>query len=509
MVPLTSYAGSERSPSFSPDGNQVAFSWNGEKQDNFDIYVKLIGSPTPVRLTTDPADDVSPAFSPDGRSIGFVRVSKERATFIIIPAIGGPERIVAEVPAPTSHFVEPSFAWLPDGKWVVTDGLALLSTESGETRSLTSPPTKSSPDFSPAVSPDGRTVAFSRSASYVVSDIYLLDLTEDLKPKGEPRRLTSLKGFSFGSAWTPNGREIIFASGFFGSGDEPLEGTGFRLPGNRSSYHLVLERLPAQPSPGAATGWRTSGRCLTPTYGVFRCRAREWPAAPQLGSLPPHAGIRLHNTLPTASGLPLNPTAVESMASGSAMRTAPTPWNCFHRRARVAGPPRWSPDGQRIAFDSNAEGNIDIYVIRASGGKPIRLTTDSADDDGPELVERWQVDLLCIETDRSIRGVEGIGRRRGGCPGDPEWRRDGLRVTRRQVHLLHERRLFRRSLEDAGEWRRGEPGAPVCGLARFLSRQRWDLFHSGAGRRWEVFHPVSELRHRQGENGRSDVRTTS
>ena len=44
VVPLTSYVGLERSPSFSPDGNQVAFSWNGEKQDNFDIYVKLIGS---------------------------------------------------------------------------------------------------------------------------------------------------------------------------------------------------------------------------------------------------------------------------------------------------------------------------------------------------------------------------------------------------------------------------------------------------------------------------------
>ena len=100
VVPLTSYAGFERSPSFSPDGNQVAFSWNGEKQDNFDIYVKLIGSPTPVRLTTDPADDLSPAFSPDGRSIGFVRVSKEHATFIVIPAIGGPERIVAEVAVP-------------------------------------------------------------------------------------------------------------------------------------------------------------------------------------------------------------------------------------------------------------------------------------------------------------------------------------------------------------------------------------------------------------------------
>ena len=100
VVPLTSYAGSERSPSFSPDGNQVAFSWNGDKQDNFDIYVKQIGSADPERLTTDPAEDLSPAFSPDGRSIGFIRVSKERATFMIIPAIGGPERIVAEVPTP-------------------------------------------------------------------------------------------------------------------------------------------------------------------------------------------------------------------------------------------------------------------------------------------------------------------------------------------------------------------------------------------------------------------------
>ena len=99
VIPLTTYPGSERSPSFSPDGNQVAFSWNGEKQDNYDIYVKQIGSTKPDRLTTDPAEDVSPAFSPDGRSIGFVRVVKDRATFIIIPSIGGPERSVAEIPA--------------------------------------------------------------------------------------------------------------------------------------------------------------------------------------------------------------------------------------------------------------------------------------------------------------------------------------------------------------------------------------------------------------------------
>src|SRR5262249_49911577 len=142
VVPLTSYPGIQCYPSFSPDGSQVAFSWNGEKQDNFDVYVKLIGSPTPVRLTTDPADDLSPAFSPDGRSIGFVRLSNGHSTFMIIPAIGGPERVVSDVPIrPDEFFPIPWFTWLPDGKWVVTNGLALLSTETGEMRTLTTPPT--------------------------------------------------------------------------------------------------------------------------------------------------------------------------------------------------------------------------------------------------------------------------------------------------------------------------------------------------------------------------------
>ena len=55
-VPLTTYPGFEYSPSFSPDGTQVAFSWNGESQDNLDIYVKLVGpGPPPLRLTTNPA----------------------------------------------------------------------------------------------------------------------------------------------------------------------------------------------------------------------------------------------------------------------------------------------------------------------------------------------------------------------------------------------------------------------------------------------------------------------
>jgi len=77
IVPLTSHAGIECCPSFSADGNQVAFVWNGPKQDNFDIYITLIGTENAVRLTTDPAADGSPAWSPDGRYIAFLRVVSE------------------------------------------------------------------------------------------------------------------------------------------------------------------------------------------------------------------------------------------------------------------------------------------------------------------------------------------------------------------------------------------------------------------------------------------------
>ena len=42
--------------------------------------------------------------------------------------------------------------------------------------------------------------------------------------------------------------------------------------------------------------------------------------------------------------------------------------------------PRFSPDGNWIAFSSNREGNYDVYVIPTAGGKPRQLTYHSADD---------------------------------------------------------------------------------------------------------------------------------
>jgi len=48
-----------------------------------------------------------------------------------------------------------------------------------------------------------------------------------------------------------------------------------------------------------------------------------------------------------------------------------------------AGTPRWSPDSERIAFDSNVEGHWDVYVINVNGGKPRRLTHSEGNSDSP------------------------------------------------------------------------------------------------------------------------------
>ena len=92
VVPLTSLKGSEIQPSFSPDGSQVAFAWDGENGDNWDIYLKVIGSEKALRLTKDTSRDLSPVWSPDGRQIAFIRLVGQTKTILVIPALGGPER---------------------------------------------------------------------------------------------------------------------------------------------------------------------------------------------------------------------------------------------------------------------------------------------------------------------------------------------------------------------------------------------------------------------------------
>jgi DNA-binding winged helix-turn-helix (wHTH) protein len=86
IVPFTSFPGRETQAAFSPDGNQIAFVWDGGKGDNPDIYIKLIGAGHPLRLTTHPGSESHPVWSPDGRYIAFFRQTTESSGYYLIPA---------------------------------------------------------------------------------------------------------------------------------------------------------------------------------------------------------------------------------------------------------------------------------------------------------------------------------------------------------------------------------------------------------------------------------------
>jgi serine/threonine protein kinase len=95
-IPFTSLPGMESWPAFSPDGHQIAFEWKD------DIYVQLIGTDTPLRLTEAPELDFSPTWSADGRYLAFGRKYTDTTdafmgAIFIMPALGGTERKLCSV----------------------------------------------------------------------------------------------------------------------------------------------------------------------------------------------------------------------------------------------------------------------------------------------------------------------------------------------------------------------------------------------------------------------------
>ena len=97
------------------------FAWSGEKFDNTDIYVTLVGSMVVRRLTTDPAEDYTPSWSPDGRRIAFLRRVGYDARIHVISALGGPDQKVSDFPVgvtmPNSLDTF-QITWSPDGRWI-------------------------------------------------------------------------------------------------------------------------------------------------------------------------------------------------------------------------------------------------------------------------------------------------------------------------------------------------------------------------------------------------------
>ena len=396
--PLTTDQGFEGMPSLSPDGNYVAFiAGGGELQKDFDLYVKQIGGGPPLRLTSGPAVEEFPAWSPDGRSIAFVRTKGDKLDVLLIAPIGGPERKVAEVTADTStsvfSFVHPYLSWSPDSKFLVTTdrqslneplGLFLLSVSTGEKRRLTSPPPPSLADGNPAVSPDGRSLAFVRLISFGHPQLFVLPLTEDYRPGAEARHINLAQPWVVNPVWSHDGREILCSVA-----DQPWTSRPrlWRVPvaNPESSKPVALVGENASQFAVSSQAHRLVYADWTADYDIWRTEISKIGsnspplkliASTQSDSCPRYSpdGSKIafdsdrsgHTEIWVCNSDGSNPLQLTSLESFSEN-------------------PRWFPNGRHIVFDSNKEGQIDVYLLDTDSPVPRRLTDDLSDDVTPSV----------------------------------------------------------------------------------------------------------------------------
>ncbi|HEY3786019.1 MAG TPA: CehA/McbA family metallohydrolase [Steroidobacteraceae bacterium] len=232
--------------------------------------------------------------------------------------------------------------WSADGRWIVYSSyrhdaleLWLLDTTSGQSQPLLQ---NGAVNLEPRFSPDGRRLLFVSSLlnghfHIFVGDFSAGKLTNVQRLTGEhksdlPRYYYSAVDHEISPVWSRDGREILFISN-----RNHIYGTG------------GFWRMPAEPGAQASeihyeeTNWRARPD-LSPdgsrlVYGSYV--GRSWH---NLWVLPAHGGDAFAITFGD--------------------------WDQVN--------PRWSPDGQRIAFITNRDGNTALAIVAIPGGAIQRLT---------------------------------------------------------------------------------------------------------------------------------------
>jgi Tol biopolymer transport system component/DNA-binding winged helix-turn-helix (wHTH) protein len=402
VVQLTTLTGDEGWATFSPDGEQVAFTWAGEKHDSWDIFVTLVGSSDVRRLTTDPLIDWYPAWSPDGRQIAFLRdenvndqwtVTRSGNTTIqLVSALGGPSGKLSDFQGADS------LSWSPDGRWLAVGrsesvagqpaGIYLIPVDGGDPRLLIAP-TAGHKLWQPAFSPDGRRLAYvSCTGSLGVTwppsatgncDLYLADVDGQTNPIGLPQRLTTQRSSELdGVTWTRDGTAVVYS----------VTGHLWRVgvDGTRAPERLEIAGANALSSATTLARDRLAFTRESIDRDIYRGEGGR-PAQLLVGSTSPESEPRLS---PDGRQLAFESARVGgewphiwvSEADGS------NPRQLTHGPGG-AGSPSWSPDGRQIAFDSlRQDGHWHIWMIDADGGTPRRITT-KADN---EHVPMWSRD---------------------------------------------------------------------------------------------------------------------
>ena len=477
VTPFTFDGGGKIAPRMSPDGERVAYMWSGPNDDNWDVYVKAVGEGTKaLRITDQPGVDSAPTWSPDGRQIAFVRLptAGTRAIYIV-PSLGGQERKIVDIKGliVTGAYFVPVVCWAPDGTWLalaqklsaeVPSRIVRVSLATRDTQPLTHPPAGTLGDLHPQVSPDGRLLAFVRGgAGYASQDVWVQPVEG-----GQARRLTSGQYVYVDSLnWTPDASEIVFSIGnentrriarvpLAGGTPQPVIGAGEDATHPSVAANRMMY---VQNTSSVDAIWRLVRPSATSAAGEAKPERLLGPAHAAAYS-PDGRRIAFESQRGDAREIWV------SDADGS----HPLQITTFKA---LSGSARWSPDGRRVAFDSLQVGNYDVWVVDADGGVPRRVTSDSLDDTRPT----WSGDGRSIYFESIQSGRSEVWK----VPADGG---KAVQVTRAGGDYAFESwdgsQLYYSKPDSGGIWRMPlTGGAETQVVKRYVEWMQWSLARGG------------------------------
>jgi serine/threonine protein kinase len=373
---VTHDQGLEVHPAISPDGRVVAYS--AGSFDRSRIFVRQLSGGRAIALTDSSSYADWPRWSPDGSQILY----SAKGGSHIVPAFGG---ISTPVPGLDSLA---GCSWSNAGDRIacgkIGSGVLVITGPRGENPRIVP---STGEVLIPAWSPDDKLIAFSRGnprflagdniGNFAPSSIWVVRADG-----GNPVRLTTDTHLNTSPAWTPDGA-VLFVSSLGGnrdiymqriSGDLSPRGEPVRLTTGLNAHTISVDRTGA-----------------TLTYSVFNTVANVWstpvPSAPV--ESPPLAQVtRGNQTIETAFVSPDGQwLAYDSNINGNQdIFKLPAAGGEPQQLTRNMGDnfnPTWSPDGKEIAFHSLVKGNRDVYVMDASGANLRAVVATSREEAAP------------------------------------------------------------------------------------------------------------------------------
>ncbi len=402
-IQITTAVGWESYPAWSPDSQILAYV--SDEAGNPDIWVAQVGGGPAINRTADNNQaDVGASWSPTGREIAFASVrGGDSGSVFVMPALAGSARRVSSSNDMTTgdapQFVDSgsslayrmrTTARRAAGDDDLPTAVEIVSIASGETRTLLLPGTEGRGAFGLSWSPDRRFLAYSLGATTTSTTPLRIVRVAD----GEGIEITDASTWNAYPSWAPDGRTLYFVSDRVGARDlwqQRLSEDG-RPEGDPESVSVGIGMSYAAVSPDGTKLAYSQGLRITNAWRVPipDDEFATWEDAEQLtfdqASTEDVDVSRDGAHLLLGSNRGGNSDIWMLSLEGRQLKSGGIGGQQQQVSLDLANDasPRWSPDGEFVAFESTRGGGDDIWVKPVAGGVARQLTTDPARDVEPE-----------------------------------------------------------------------------------------------------------------------------